>query len=97
MTTTVRYEPWSIQRDLINEVNRFFERASNADSSTGATADWMPAVDIEEHADKFVLYADLPGVDPKTIDITLEKGLLISTAHMLAWEPSITAMCMHQA
>jgi HSP20 family protein len=76
MTTMIRYEPWSLHRELVNEMNRFFERTSGADASSGATADWTPSVDIEEYADKFVLYAEVPGVDPKGIDVTLEKGVL---------------------
>jgi HSP20 family protein len=72
----VRYEPWSLHRDLVNEVNRFFERAAGADESSGATAEWTPPVDIQEYADKFVLHADVPGVDPKSIELTLEKGVL---------------------
>jgi HSP20 family protein len=70
----VRYEPWSLHRELFNEFNKMFER--NADGSSGATAEWAPNVDIEEYADKFVLYADVPGVDPKNIEITLENGVL---------------------
>ena len=76
MTTLLRYEPWSVHRDLLNEFNRYFDRATNADASSGATSEWTPAVDIEEYADKFVLYADVPGVDPKGIEVTLEKGVL---------------------
>ena len=76
MSSMLRYEPWSMHRELLNEFNRFFERANGSDASSGATSDWMPAVDIEEHADKFVLLADVPGVDPKSIEITLEQGLL---------------------
>jgi HSP20 family protein len=75
MTTLLRYEPWSVHRELLNEFNRFFDRASG-DASSGATAEWTPAVDIEEYADRFVLYADVPGVDPKGIEVTLEKGVL---------------------
>ncbi|WP_020650503.1 Hsp20/alpha crystallin family protein [Solimonas variicoloris] len=70
----LRYEPWALHRELINEFNRAYER--NADASSGATADWAPAVDIEEYADRFVLHADVPGIDPATIEITLEKGVL---------------------
>ena len=71
-----RYQPWSLHREVLNEFNRMFERAGDADESTSATAEWAPAVDIEEHADKYVLHADVPGVDPNTIEITLEKGVL---------------------
>ncbi len=68
-------EPWALHRELINSFNNAFER-STADTSSAATADWAPAVDIEEYADKFVLYADIPGVDPTSIEVTLEKSVL---------------------
>jgi HSP20 family protein len=70
-----RYEPWSLHREFLNEFNRLLDR-NGADDSTSATAEWAPAVDIEEHADQYVLHADVPGVDPATIEITLEKGVL---------------------
>ncbi|HKJ51431.1 MAG TPA: Hsp20/alpha crystallin family protein [Gammaproteobacteria bacterium] len=39
-------------------------------------ADWAPSVDIEESEDKYVIKADLPGVDKKDIDVKLENGVL---------------------
>ena len=75
--TLVRYQqPWSLHRDLLNEVNRWFENAGANDPSSGATADWSPAVDIDEYSDRFVLRADVPGIDPASIEVTLEKGVL---------------------
>ena len=70
-----RYQPWSLHREVLNEFNRLLERGDN-DESVSATAEWTPAVDIEEHADKYVLHADVPGVDPNAIEITLESGVL---------------------
>jgi HSP20 family protein len=71
-----RYEPWALHREMLNEFNRLFDRSGSNDDSTSAVAEWAPSVDIEEHADKYVLHADVPGVDPKDIEITLEKGVL---------------------
>lgn len=71
-----RYEPWALHREMLNEFNRLFERNGSNDASTSAVAEWAPAVDIEEHADQYVLHADVPGVDPATIEITLESGVL---------------------
>jgi len=76
MAVTARYQPWSVSQEFFNEVGRLFERAGATDASTAATADWIPAVDIEEYADRFVLTADVPGVEPATIEVTLEKGVL---------------------
>lgn len=73
----MRYQqPWTLHRELLQEVNRLFDRAGENDPSTGATADWSPAVDIDEYADRFVLRADVPGVDPESVEVTLEKGVL---------------------
>ncbi len=38
---------------------------------------WTPKVDIKEQANEFVLYADIPGVDPKEIEIGMEGNTLI--------------------
>jgi HSP20 family protein len=76
----IRYEPWALVNQLQNEINRLFETRAGAgageDNSTVVTSHWMPAVDIREDADRFVLFADIPGVDPKDIEITMEKGVL---------------------
>ncbi len=41
-----------------------------------AITDWLPAVDIQEEADRFLVKADLPGVDPEKIEVTAENGVL---------------------
>lgn len=43
---------------------------------TRAKKVYTPAVDIIEKKDTIVVLADMPGVDEKTVDITLEKDLL---------------------
>lgn len=66
-----RYEtrnPWS---QFHQELNRML-----GESSSVATSDWVPVVDIREDQDKFVLHADLPGVKRKDIDVTMEEGVL---------------------
>lgn len=76
MNLLLRHEPWNLNREVLNEFSRFFDRYSANDESNSSVAEWAPAVDIEEHTDKYVLHADVPGVDPATIEITLEKGVL---------------------
>jgi HSP20 family protein len=73
----IRYEPWSLINRLHQDLDRLFGREFGSDDeSRGAVSDWLPAVDVEEQADAFLLRADLPGVDSKDIDITMENGLL---------------------
>lgn len=70
-----RYEPWS----LLDQMRREMERAVDtrtAEGSSVATSDWVPAVDIKENKDSFVIMADIPGVDPKDIEVHMENGIL---------------------
>jgi HSP20 family protein len=72
-----RNEPWSVLNQLQRHLNQYIDGNGTAtDASSAATADWVPASDIEEYADRFVLKIDIPGVDVNAVDITLEQGLL---------------------
>lgn len=70
-----RYEPWTVVSQLQNEINRVFGNINDGESSS-ATADWMPAVDVREYTDRFELLVDVPGVEPKQVEITLDNGVL---------------------
>jgi len=65
-----RYEPWG----LLNQLQRELERGT-VEGST-ATAEWAPAVDIKEETGRFVTHADIPGVKPEEIDVSMEDGVL---------------------
>ena len=78
--TVYRYEPWNLYRQLQSDINRVLESSlagtGEEDSSSVVTSHWTPAVDIKEEKDRFVLYADIPGVDPGQISITMDNGVL---------------------
>jgi HSP20 family protein len=76
----VRWEPL---RDLValqDRMNRLFDesyrgRQSSADDwALGGS--WAPAVDIYEQDGNIVLSAELPGVDPKDVDVRVENNVL---------------------
>lgn len=75
MSSVMRQDPWGVMPRLQDEINRLFGTARENDSSS-ATATWIPPVDIHEYGDRFELYVDLPGVDPATVDLTLDGGIL---------------------
>jgi HSP20 family protein len=76
MNNMVRQDPWSLMPRLQDEINRLFGDAQRNDSSSSATATWVPAVDIHEFTDRFELYVDVPGVDPNSVELTLDDGVL---------------------
>lgn len=67
-------QPWG----LLNQLQKELERAQESGAKEGsiATAEWAPSVDIKEDTNKFVLYADIPGVKPEDIDVSMENGVL---------------------
>ncbi len=76
----VAYDPWHTLSKLHDDVNRVFQSRigglDHNDGSTVATSNWTPAVDIEEQTSQFVITADVPGVAPEEIEITMENGVL---------------------
>jgi len=75
--TLVSYEPWSFVNRLHRELNHAFNNGSNgAEVVHTPSATWTPRVDIYEEAERFVVIADVPGVEAKDIDITAENGVL---------------------
>jgi HSP20 family protein len=73
------YDPFALMNQFQREMNRLFgSRSGNRHHERGAAAsgDWLPLVDIEEEAGQYVINADVPGVDPKDIEVTMEKGIL---------------------
>ncbi|MFH0908771.1 MAG: Hsp20/alpha crystallin family protein [bacterium] len=47
-----------------------------------------PAVDIYEQDDALVIVADMPGVDEKHLDVTLENDVLTLAGHAAAQDPA---------
>lgn len=72
----VHFEPWSIA-DLINrDFGRSALRQLATSNGENSVADWTPAVDIVEQKDRFIVRADVPGVDPRAIDVSMDGGVL---------------------
>lgn len=76
----VSYDPFGTLAKLHQEVNRAFQNRIGGlgedDGSNVATSSWIPAVDIEEQTERFVITADIPGVAPEAIEITMDNGIL---------------------
>jgi HSP20 family protein len=76
--TITRYYPWAPSR-VADEVGQIFNRFLGSDEaavSNAATNQWTPRVDIKEEANRFVILADIPGVDPNTIEVQMDKNVL---------------------
>lgn len=79
MTMLPTYEPWRLLNQFRRDLDQLFGHQTTdrgEGDSTIATSSWVPAVDIKEEPQHFVIEADIPGVDPKDIEISMENGVL---------------------
>jgi HSP20 family protein len=78
--TIVRWEPFRELSTLQNEMNRLFntvfDTPSGGTGNGGTLRRWMPAMDLAETDDHFVLRADLPGMGEDDVKIELEDNTL---------------------
>lgn len=76
----IRWEPFRDLVGLQERMNRLFDESfrgfhgTEEDWALGGS--WAPVVDIYEHEGNIVLKAELPGVDPKDVDIRVENNVL---------------------
>lgn len=71
------WNPFEEFENLLDRYNKSGGKSLGKQYNTDLSfADWAPSVDIEEANDKYVITADLPGVDKKDIDVKLENGVL---------------------
>lgn len=70
---------WNAANVFPDEVRHAFDRffqAEEGDASNVVTSQWAPRVDIREDEQRFVILADIPGVDPAQIEVSMDKGIL---------------------
>ena len=76
----VRYNPWNLPEYILGQLNRELNNPlvsfEKNETSNVATASWTPSVDITESDESFNLLADIPGVDPKDIEVSMDNGVL---------------------
>ncbi|MEP6484740.1 MAG: Hsp20/alpha crystallin family protein [Rudaea sp.] len=77
--TITRYYPWAQNRRFQDEIKQVFDPfigEDDTDQSNVVTSQWTPRVDIKEEDKRFVIQADIPGVDPSQIEVQMDKGIL---------------------
>jgi HSP20 family protein len=79
----VRWEPFRDLASLQERMNRLFDEsvrtrsgAAGQDDDWALGGSWAPPVDIYEKDGNIVLKAELPGIEPKSVDIRIENNTL---------------------
>jgi HSP20 family protein len=74
----MKWEPFGEMSRLRREMDRLWEDffGPRRWGLRPWEGEWAPAVDVSESADKVVVKAEVPGIDPKNINITLAGEVL---------------------
>jgi HSP20 family protein len=76
----IRWEPVrelnTIQQEMNRLFNTFFEAPAPGNGGSSTLRRWIPAMDLVETEDDFILRADLPGLSEKDVNIELAGNVL---------------------
>jgi len=64
---------------LHDGVRQAFDRllaVKDREAFAATESSWSPRVDIREDAQRFVILADIPGIDPALVEVSMDKGVL---------------------
>ncbi|HVN76442.1 MAG TPA: Hsp20/alpha crystallin family protein [Thermoanaerobaculaceae bacterium] len=79
MSTIVRWDPFKELSTVQDRMNRMFNdiwghgRRVDEDYISGS---WMPAVDVRETKDALEIAVEVPGLEPKDVEVSVENGVL---------------------
>jgi len=65
--------PFGSSLDRMMTLNRVFDQALSA---SAASRVWVPAMDVAERGDAYLVHTELPGVSPDSVEITFEQNIL---------------------
>ena len=71
-----RFEPWTMLDMLHRDLDRLVGQRALRGNGESTVAEWVPAVDVIEDKERFLLRADVPGVRSEDIDISMDGGVL---------------------
>jgi HSP20 family protein len=68
------WQPFTEIETIRQQLDKAFDqRAARRDNSE---ATWMPALELADAGDNFVLKAQLPGIDPKDVDVQVTREVI---------------------
>lgn len=74
--TLVRWSPWRDIMSFQDEMNRLLDGPALRWGADGSAREWVPAVDISETDDGFILTADVPGMKSEDTKISVVDSVL---------------------
>lgn len=83
MTTLMRWDPmrdlWGVQRDLDRLMSAFSTSSSPSTTTLERAGTVVPSIDVIRRGEDLVVRAEMPGIKPEDIDISVADGVLVLT------------------
>ena len=73
--TLIKYQPSTLQK-VQSELDHFLNLMPWAHKKPASIYEWQPSADVEETDATFLVKVDVPGVDPKDIQVDLTNNVL---------------------
>ncbi|OFX33621.1 MAG: hypothetical protein A2Z07_04415 [Armatimonadetes bacterium RBG_16_67_12] len=67
----IRWEPFDEMMSMRESMDRLFEDFFSRRPRTAGPLVWQPAVEVFETDNEIVVKAELPGIDPKSVSVTV--------------------------
>ena len=83
----IRWEPARELATIQGEMNRLFNNFFDVPTGQSTSRRWIPAMDLVETADHYVLRADLPGLSDDDVNVQLEDNVLTISGERKTEQP----------
>ncbi len=71
----MRWDPFGEMLSMQSDMDRLFRRFTGTGQGQQTTG-WMPRIDVKQRGDDLIVQADLPGVKPQDVDVSVTDGVL---------------------
>lgn len=71
----IRWNPWQELESFNHRLTHLL--GESPEKNVLEYTNWLPNVDIHESKDKFIVSADLPGIEKKDVKVEVENGTLV--------------------
>lgn len=82
MANISKWNPYDELQRMREDLARFFAPFGSALSEGMALGNWSPLVDVRETPGEFVVSAEVPGVDPGDLEVTISEDSLTLRGHV---------------
>ena len=80
----MRWSPLDEIATMRESMDRLFEDHFNRRPRNGGTVVWQPAIDMSETESEVLVRVELPGVDPKNVDVSVTADTVTIRGHVQA-------------